>query len=211
MIAARCGGGARALCQSPRSGGEQRRGPVPPVVGVRRSGRPGRIGSTGWVRSRACICDFSSTHKTTARADARPTISRNEQRVLREGLAARANLRPSPHSARTRAIERSSVWRRGASIRVVVTTRSTSASDTVRGVPGRASSSKPPAAPLSDGHPRRAQLAATARSLFRPRRWPHDSPAPGRSSGDTQRSSSSRCMVRLGNRTCVVIGQRRPP
>ncbi|MFD0119609.1 SsgA family sporulation/cell division regulator [Streptomyces sp. NPDC127176] len=30
------------------------------------AGVVGAIGSTGWVRSRACICDFSSTARTRA-------------------------------------------------------------------------------------------------------------------------------------------------
>ena len=111
----------------------------------------------------------------------------------------------SPH---TRAIERvlQCVASRGIDSRVVVTTRSTSASDTVRGVPGRASSSKPS---QPDWRNRRRHFptvtrvvpnsAATAKSLFpaalastiRARRasaWA----VFGRR---TQRSSSSRCMV----------------
>ena len=36
------------------------------VVVVRRSNCPTRIGSTGSVRLRAWICDFSSTHNTSA-------------------------------------------------------------------------------------------------------------------------------------------------
>ena len=33
---------------------------------LRRAAWPGRIGSIGWLRSSAWICDFSSTHRTTA-------------------------------------------------------------------------------------------------------------------------------------------------
>jgi hypothetical protein len=33
---------------------------------VRRSACPGRMGRSGWVRSRAWTCDFSSTHSTAA-------------------------------------------------------------------------------------------------------------------------------------------------
>lgn len=33
---------------------------------LRRSGTPGIIGRTGWDRSRAWICDFSSTQRTSA-------------------------------------------------------------------------------------------------------------------------------------------------
>jgi hypothetical protein len=33
---------------------------------VRCSGRPGQRRRVGWVRSRAWICDFSSTHSTAA-------------------------------------------------------------------------------------------------------------------------------------------------
>ena len=36
--------------------------------GHARSGVPGSIGKMGAVRSKAWICDFSSTHKTTARS-----------------------------------------------------------------------------------------------------------------------------------------------
>jgi hypothetical protein len=45
---------------------------------VRHSGMPGIIGSTGWERSSAWICDFSSTERTTAPSDGlkyRPTTS----------------------------------------------------------------------------------------------------------------------------------------
>jgi hypothetical protein len=49
-------------------GGEQAGGAVPGESWVRRSGMPGIIGSTGWDRSRACTCVFSSTHSTTARS-----------------------------------------------------------------------------------------------------------------------------------------------
>src|SRR6478672_7457777 len=38
-------------------GGKERGRPVPPIVMVRRSACPGRIGSSGWVRSSAWICD----------------------------------------------------------------------------------------------------------------------------------------------------------
>jgi hypothetical protein len=38
------------------------------AVALRRSGLPGRIGRKGWTRSSAWICDFSSTHSTTARS-----------------------------------------------------------------------------------------------------------------------------------------------
>jgi len=48
-------------------GGEQRGGSVTDViVGLVGSGTPGRKGSTGRVRSRACTWLFSSRHSTTA-------------------------------------------------------------------------------------------------------------------------------------------------
>jgi hypothetical protein len=34
------------------------------VAALRRAAWPGRIGSIGWLRSRAWICDFSSTHSS---------------------------------------------------------------------------------------------------------------------------------------------------
>jgi hypothetical protein len=58
--------------------GEQGGQPVADVVVVRRSGMPGIIGSTGWERSSAWICDFSSTDSTTAPSGGskyRPTTS----------------------------------------------------------------------------------------------------------------------------------------
>lgn len=46
--------------------GKQRRRAVTQIVMGRRSGSPGVIGRIGWVRSRAWIWLFSSTHNTTA-------------------------------------------------------------------------------------------------------------------------------------------------
>ena len=58
---------------------EQGRRAMPQVVVVRRAGMPGASGSIGWVRSRAWIWLFSSTHKTmtiSGGVSNRPTMSR---------------------------------------------------------------------------------------------------------------------------------------
>ena len=47
-------------------GGEQRGRTVPRVIMTAPLRLPSRIGSSGWVRSSAWICDFSSTHSTKA-------------------------------------------------------------------------------------------------------------------------------------------------
>lgn len=46
--------------------GEQRSRAVACIVMGSLAIWPGRIGSNGWLRSSACICDFSSTHSTIA-------------------------------------------------------------------------------------------------------------------------------------------------
>ena len=70
---------------------------------VRRSGCPGRIGSSGCVRSRAWIWDFSSTHSTNARSGGsryRPRCRGpfDEQRIRRELECLRA-VRLQPEGA----------------------------------------------------------------------------------------------------------------
>src|SRR5271166_4924502 len=47
-------------------GGKQRGRPVPLIVMGAPFGLPWRIGNSGWVRSSAWICDFSSTQSTSA-------------------------------------------------------------------------------------------------------------------------------------------------
>src|SRR5260370_10993762 len=59
-------------------GGKQRCDTVALVVVTTARRRPGRMGSMGWLRSSAWICDFSSTHSTMSRsggATYRPTTS----------------------------------------------------------------------------------------------------------------------------------------
>ena len=54
------------LALEPVERGEERCRAVPFVI-VRHGRAPALFqGQTGWVRSRACICDFSSTDSTTA-------------------------------------------------------------------------------------------------------------------------------------------------
>src|SRR5437660_10672259 len=55
-------------------GGKQRGRPVPLVVMGVPFDCPGRIGSSGWVRSSAWICDFSSTQSKIGRASCREGV-----------------------------------------------------------------------------------------------------------------------------------------
>jgi hypothetical protein len=122
---------------------------------------PGIIGSTGWDRSKACTCVFSSTHSTTARSGGlwyRPTTSTtfstksgsvdslNES--VRWGFSSNLRqIRPIVDSDRPLrlAIEARDqcVAPRGASSSVAVRTSLTLSSRMDGGRPGRRSSARP--------------------------------------------------------------------
>src|SRR5882757_6190500 len=122
---------------------------------------PGCIGRTGCDLSNAWIWDFSSTHSTIARSGGsryRPTTSRtlstNSGSVDSLNDSDRHGCRPNVRQIRDTvdcdipvalAIDRLDQWvaLRGLDSSVSTITRSTSASVTVRGRPGRASSYRP--------------------------------------------------------------------
>ncbi len=180
---------------------------------------PGRIGSSGWLRSRAWIWAFSSTHSTSALSGGfrySPTMSRTLSMNNGSGDSLKVSLRCGcrlkarqirltvlwlmPHC---RAIARvlQCVASRGVVSRVNVTTRSTSASLTVRGAPGRGSSSNP------------SSRFATKRLRHLPRSaWSRAARAPPRCSSSRPRipGSGARAGRRLRRRrTAGPVLQRR--
>ena len=72
--------------------GKQRRGPVPAVVMRLPLHCPGRSGSSGWLRSSAWICAFSSTRRT--RACRGRQVQRRYSGVRRVGRAREHDTRP---------------------------------------------------------------------------------------------------------------------
>ncbi|CAM5227224.1 hypothetical protein SHIRM173S_09912 [Streptomyces hirsutus] len=159
------------------------------LVGLRRSGTPGTIGSTGWDRSRAWIRDFSSMHSTRAFSGGSrqgPTTSRTlsmsngsvDSRDVCERCGARANARQIREIADcdmpvAAAIDLVDQWVAffGFSSGVLTMTRSTSASVIFRGAPGRGSSDRP-SRPRSTK--RRRQVRAVSRRDAQPPGHLHD-------------------------------------